>query len=179
MNYPSHMRSLIPIAIVCFSISSSQAANPPNLPMLAAKAAATVKRVIPGSDAEVQGSLAVVKKRTRRIPRQETSGRMDVPDAYGVMFIIRFQHGPYTGPPFPKAPQFDGRSESPTELVRQNRQQDAYLRLQGCLRTTAMQEFHKSNTLMLVEILFGDQADKHMLEQAYAELTRLVASELH
>ncbi len=83
-----------------------------------------------------------------------------------------------TGPPLPKIPQFNGRSESPTELVRQNRQQDAYLRLQGCLRTTGMQEFHKSDTVMLVKILFGEHTDKHMLEQAYGELTRFLASEL-
>jgi len=165
-------------AIVSLTVFSSQAANLPNLAMVAAKAAAAVKGVIPGSEAEVQGPVAVVKKRTRRIPRQETSGRMDVPDAYGVMFIIRLQHGPYTGPPLPKTPRFDGRSESPAELARQNRQQDAYLRLRGCFRTTAMQEFHTSDTVMLVEILFGEHADKHMLEQAYGELTRFVASEL-
>ena len=103
---------------------------------------------------------------------------MDVPDTYGVMFIIRLQHGPYTAPPLSTTSQFNGRSESPAELARQNRQQDSYLRLQGCLRTTAMQEFHKSDTVMLVEIIFGEHADKHMLEQAYAELTRFVASEL-
>ena len=87
---------------------------------------------------------------------------MDVPDTYGVMFIIRLQHGPYTGPPLSKTSQFNGRSESPAELARQNRQQDSYLRLQGCFRTTAMQEFHKSDTVMLVEIIFGEHADKHM-----------------
>jgi hypothetical protein len=160
------------------AIFSSQAANLPNLSMVAAKAAAAVKRVVPGSEGDVQGQLAVVKKRTRRIPRQETSGRMDVPDAYGVMFIIRLQHGPYTGPPLSKTPDFGGRSEPTAELVRQNRQQDAYLRLQGCLRTTALQEFQKSNTVMVVEILFGDHTDKRMLQQAYGELIRTVASDL-
>src|SRR5256885_8350848 len=45
-------------------------------------------------------------------------------------------------------------------LARQNRQQDSYLRLQGCFRTTAMQEFHKSDTVMLVEIIFGEQDRK-------------------
>ena len=172
------MRLVFIAAIASVTVFTSQAANPPNLAMAAAKTAAAVKRVVPGSEAEVQGQLAVVKKRTRRIPRQETSGRMDVPDAYGVMFIIRLQHGPYAGPPIRKTPDFSSRSESPTELVRQNRQQDAYLRLQGCLRTTAMQEFQKSNTVMVVEILFGDHADKRMLQQAYGELTRTVASEL-
>jgi hypothetical protein len=172
------MRLLFIPGIVCLTVFSCEAANPPNLPMVAAKAAAAVKRVIPGSEGEAQGPLAVVKKRTRRIPRQDTLGRMDVPDSYGVMFIIRLQHGPYTGPPLPKAPQFDLRSESPATLARQNRQQDAYLRLQGCIRTTTMEEFHNSKTVMLVEILFGDHADKHMLEQAYAELTRSVAAEL-
>jgi hypothetical protein len=59
-------------AIVSLTVFSSQAANLPNLAMVAAKAAAAVKGVIPGSEAEVQGPVAVVKKRTRRIPRQET-----------------------------------------------------------------------------------------------------------
>ena len=172
------MRLLLLPGIVCLTVFSCEAANPPNLPMVAAKAAAAVKRVIPGSEGEVQGPLAVVKSRIRRIPRQNTLGRMDVPNAYGVMFIIRLQHGPYTGPPLPKTPHFELRSESPATLARQNRHQDAYLRLQGCIRTTAMEEFHKSKTVMLVEILFGDQADRHMLEKAYAELTRSVAAEL-
>ena len=165
-------------AVVSLTVSSSHAANPPNRPMVAAKAAAAVKRVIPGSEGELQGSLAVVKKRTRRIPKQFTSGRMDVPDDYGIMFIIRLQHGPYSGPPVPKTPQFNVPAESPDQLARQNRQHDAYLRLQNCVRTTAMQEFKTSNTVMLVEVLFGVRADKHMLEQAYSELTRSVASEL-
>lgn len=171
------MRLVFITAITSLIIFAAQAANPPNLTMVAAKAAATVKQVVPGSEGDVHGQLAVVKKRTRRIPRQETSGRMDVPDAYGVMFIIRFQHGPYTGPPLPKTPDL-GRSESLAALVRQNRQQDAYLRSQGCLRTTAMQEFRKSNTVMIVEILFGDQVDKDMLQHAYGELVRSMASEL-
>jgi hypothetical protein len=41
-----------------------------------------------------------------------------------------------------------------------------------------MEEFHNSKTVMLVEILFGDHADKHMLEHAYAELPRSVAAAL-
>jgi hypothetical protein len=172
------MRLLIIAAIVLLTIFSSEAANTLNLAMVAAKAAAGVKRVIPGSEGEAQGTLAVVKKRTRRIPRQDTLGRMDIPDAYGVMFIIRLQYSPYTGPPLPKTPSFDVPLESPAALARQNRQHDAYLRLQGCIRTTAMREFPKSNAVMLVEILFGDHADRQTLRQAYAELTRSVAAEL-
>ena len=50
----------------------------------------------------------------------------------------------------------------------------------GSRSKTSDSEFgrRKSNTVMLVEVLFGVRADKHMLEQAYAELTRSVASEL-
>ena len=180
-------RQIVSCEVVCtfavvasLTAFSSQAANPPNLPMVTAKAAAAVKGVIPGSEAEVQGTLAVVKKRTKRIPRNDTLGRMDIPDDYGVMFIIRLLRGPYSGPPAPKTPQFNDFFKSPEQLAQFARQHphDAWLRYQGCIRTQAMQDFKTSNTVMLVEILFGARADKHMLEQGYAELTRSVASEL-
>jgi hypothetical protein len=165
-------------AVVSLTISSSHAATPPDLRMVAAKAAAAVKRVIPGSEGEVQGTLAVVKKRTRRTPRTDTSGSWDVPDDYGVMFMIRLLHGPYSGPRAAKTPQFNVTAIPAGVSTRQN-VHDWYLRRMGCVRTTATQEFKKSNTVMLVEVLFGVHVDKHILEQAYAELTQAVASELH
>jgi hypothetical protein len=179
------MRPFFIAAIVFLMILSSHAQSAPNLAIVAAKAAAAAKRAIPGSEAEAEGSLAVVKKRTTRIPRQDTLGRMDVPDDYGLIFIIRLQHAPYTGQPLPKSPNFDRPPASPLgmkrdieDTVRHGRQQDAYLRLRGCFRTATMREFPKSNTVMVVEILFGQHTDTQMLGQAYAELTRSVATEL-
>ena len=104
-------------AVVSLTISSSHAATPPDLRMVAAKAAAAVKRVIPGSEGEVQGTLAVVKKRTRRTPRTDTSGSWDVPDDYGVMFMIRLLHGPYSGPRAAKTPQFNVTAYPPASLL--------------------------------------------------------------
>jgi hypothetical protein len=87
---------------VCLTVLSCEAANPPDLPLVAAKAAAAVKRVIPRSEGEAQGPLAVVKNRTRRIRRQDTPARMDVPDAYGVMFIFGFNMDVIQARPFPE-----------------------------------------------------------------------------
>lgn len=110
---------------------------------------------------------------------------MEVPDGYGVMFIIRLENAPYKGPRFPPNPQFDRRSdmqlgkrEAIDQMMRSNRQQDAYLRQLECFRTTALHEFSKSHTVMVVEILFGVYADTKMLQQAYAELIRAASAEL-
>jgi hypothetical protein len=109
-------------AVISLTISYSDAANPPDLPMVAAKAAAAVKRVIPGSESDVQGTLAVVKWGTRRIPRNDTLGRMDMPDDYGAMFIVRLLHGPYSGSPVPKTPRFAVAAKSPEQLAQFARQ---------------------------------------------------------
>src|SRR5438128_10783147 len=104
----SYMRLLFIPGIVCLTVFSSQAANPPNLAMAAAKAAAAIKAAIPGSEGAVQGLLAVVKKRTHQAPNFESHGgivlegnprTVETPDAYGVLFVVQFQHGPYKGPP--------------------------------------------------------------------------------
>jgi hypothetical protein len=181
------VRLLFIPAIVSLTVFSSQAANPPNLVMVAAKAAAIVKAAIPGSEAAVEGLVAVVKKRTAHILVEGApKGKMDVPDAYGVMFIIRFQHGHYTGPPLPKTPQFNRSSDlddlafkrDVEDAERHNRTADAFFRRAGCFHTTTVQEFPKSNASMIVNIVFGQYIDTRLLQQAYSELTRFAASEL-
>ena len=164
-------------AIMSFALCSSQAANPPNLAMAAAKAAAAIKAAIPGSEGAVQGLLAVVKKRTHQAPNFESYGgivlegnprTVETPDAYGVLFVVQFQHGPYKGPPRAKAPEFNPQRAQRVRSV-----------LRGCLRTTTVQEFPKSNASMVVDVLFGEDIDTHILQQAYAALMQSVGSELH
>jgi hypothetical protein len=171
--------------IVWLTPHFSEAATGTNLSMVVAKGAAAVKRCIPDSEAEAQGNTAVVKKRTSLVPRQETTGRMEVPDGYGMMFIIRLEPTPYKGSRYPTNPQFDRRADMQMgkradidHMMQSNRRQDAYLRQLECFRTTAMHEFSKSNSVMVVEILFGVYADTKVLQQAYAELIRTTAAEL-
>jgi hypothetical protein len=157
--------------------SSSQAANPPNLAMVAAKATAAVKAAIPGSEGAVQGLVGVVKKRTHPAPNFESHGggivlegnprTVETPDGYGVLFVIQLQHGSYKGPPRPKTPEFNPQRAQKIRSV-----------LRGCLRATTEQEFSKSNASMVVDILFGQYIDTHVLQQAYASLIRSVTSEL-
>jgi hypothetical protein len=165
------MRSLLIPAIVGLTLYPSQAANPPNLAMLAAKSAAIVKAAIPGSEGAVQGPLAVVKKRTKFVPRRDTSGKLEVPDDYGAMFIIEFHRAPYTPkgvPVISKTPQFaTWRATNPPPYLPR-----------VPLRTVTVQKFTKSDTVMVVDILFGQSADTHVLERAYTELMRFVQSEL-
>jgi hypothetical protein len=167
------MRSLLIAAIACLAICFSQAANPPDLHILAAKAAATVKRAIPGSDGAVQGNGAVVKRHTHWADNIDRRGteiipgqgiRIDIPINKGVIFIIRLQQGPYKGPALSKTPHLDPRT--------------ARKFIYGTFRSTTLQEFPKSDTIMVVDVWFSSDMDTHMLQQAYAELTRFVASEL-
>jgi hypothetical protein len=98
----------VPFIAATIFLTFSQAADTPNLAMVAAKAAATVKAAIPGSEGAVNGLVAVVKKSTMRpLVEGAPKGRIEVPDTYGLMFIIGLQHGRYTGPPLPKSPKFD------------------------------------------------------------------------
>jgi hypothetical protein len=160
-------------------------AAPANLRVIAASAAAVVRRVIPASQAEVQDRTGVVKMRTRLVPRQDTPGRMEVPDSYGAMFIIRVEPGPYKGPRLSNTPRFEDASGSPVttklhtaKMVGAHQQQDAYLRLLGCFRTATMQEFRNRSVVMIVEILYGSYTDRPMLRRAYAELTSFMATEV-
>jgi hypothetical protein len=171
------MRLSLIATIVLLTIFSSQAANPPNLAMIAAKAAATVKAAIPGSEGAVQDLVAVVKKRTYPAPNFESHGgivlagnprRVETPDGYGVLFVIQFQHGPYKGPPRPKTPEFNPQHAQHVTSV-----------LRSCLHTTTVQGFPKSDASMVVEILFGQYIDTHVLQQAYGALIRFVENELH
>jgi hypothetical protein len=170
------MRATFLFVAVAGLALSSQAADKRDLALLAAKAAAAVKRVIPGSQAEVQGSTALVKKRTALAPNMQMQGshvmqgspdRIELPDAYGVMFVIRFQPAPYSGPPLARTPVFDRQRAKAEKLFR-----GAYY------RTAVIQEFPKSNTAMIVDVMFGEYTDTQMLQQAYAELTRFAESEL-
>jgi hypothetical protein len=170
------MRSTFLFVAVAGLALSSQAADQRDLALLAAKAAAAVKRVIPGSQAEVQGSTALVKKRTALAPNMQMQGshvmqgspdRIELPDAYGVMFVIRFQPAPYTGPALAKTPIFD-RQRAKTEK----------LFMGAYYRTAVIQQFPKSNMVIIVDVLFGEYTDTQMLQKAYDELTRFVAAEL-
>ena len=162
--------------IVSLAACSSQAANPPNLAMVAAKATAAVKAVIPGSEGAVQGLVGVVKKRTYPAPNFENHGgiilagnprKVETPDGYGVLFVIQLQHGSYKGPTRPKMPEFNPQRAQHIRSV-----------LRGCLRATSVQEFPKANASMIVDVLFGEYVETHVLQQAYAALIRSVTSQL-
>jgi hypothetical protein len=181
------MRSVLIAAIVSLAFFSFQAANPSNLAMVAAKAAAAVRAAIPGSEGAVNGPVAVVKKSTwHPLVAGAPKGRMEVPDTNGVMFIIRLQHGHYAGSPLPKTPKFDhpcalddlAFKRDIEDAERHNRTTDAFYRRAGCFHTTAVQEFPKSNASMVVDIVFGQHMNTRVLQQAYVSLTRFVENEL-
>jgi hypothetical protein len=160
---------LVGVACTCAQAKS------PDMRMLTAQAAATVKQLIPGSEAEMQGSTGVVKKGTHIAPDIELHGgiatktgrRTELPDSYGVLFIIRLHTGPHQGSPLPKAPQFDPHRAQPVKFF-----------LRGCFRTTTVQEYSQSNTNVVVDILFGEYTDTAMLQGAYRALSQFLAAQL-
>src|SRR5882724_3304266 len=183
----NNMRFPFIAAIFSLAVCSSPAANSPNLAMVAAKAAATVKAAIPSSEGAADGLVAVVKKSTMRpLVQGAPKGRIEVPDTNGVMFVTRLQHGHYTGPALPKTPKFDhpsamddlARKRDVEDAERHNRTTDAFYRRAGCFHTTTVQEFPKSNASMVIDVVFGEHMDTRVLQQAYAALTRFVGSEL-
>jgi hypothetical protein len=141
-----------------------------DLTLFVAKAAATVKTAIPGSQAEIQGTTALVKKRTALAPNMHMEGshvmpgspqRVEIPDAYGVMFVIQAEPYGKTQPVVRKNPVFDRQRAKAEKMF-----------MGGYYRTSAVQPFPKANAVLRVEILYGEYTDMQILERAYAELTR-------
>jgi hypothetical protein len=171
----------VPIVVLAVSglALSMQAAEKHDLPLFAAKVAAAVKAAIPGSEAQVQGTIALVKKGTVPQKPGATAGRSgakqpEMPSANGVMFLITVERywtkQPFAAgsvaaqlPKLPKTPAFD--------------HQHAKL-LGGYYHTNGVQVFEKSNVVLLVDVMFGQKIDTATLQRAYAELTRVATSEL-
>jgi hypothetical protein len=170
------------VALCGFAINGA-AGGKGDLPSFVAKAADALKAAIPGSQTEVEGTMALVKKDT--VPAPNTPGQSprpsqspghaaEIPSANGVIFVIDAERywttQPFAGrgvsvqkPKAPKTPAFD--------------HQHAKL-LGGYYHTNGVQLYEKSNVVLLVDVLFGQRADTAMLQRAYAELTRVAASEL-
>jgi hypothetical protein len=181
------MRAPVLSAAVCVVAVALHAADKRDLALFVPKAAAAIKAAIPGSEAEVQGRTALVKKRTTRASSRQApapdltedpSRRTEVPMADGVMFLISFErywptqpfagHGVRVKPPvLPKTPLFDRQRLKPANSS-----------VARYYRTSSVQVFPDSDAVVRAEIIFGERTDTQMLEHAYAELTRFVASEL-
>ena len=144
--------------------------------MVVARAAAAVRQVIPKSQAEVQGNTALVKVRAKSVPNIEMHGgnavqghpaNIDLPDGYGVMFVIRLEPAPYSGPTLPKDPQLNTRTAK--------RERHG---LFECFRTTTRRDFSDARSVLIVDVLFGQYVDAQVLQRAYAEAIRVVTAEL-
>ena len=169
------------LVAVAMTLLTAQAAEKRHLALFVAQAAAAVKDALPGSEAEIQGTMAVVHKNTaaalksQGAPAAVRGGK--TPEALaadGAVFIISVQRCwarqpmdsgtlAVKGPMSPKTPVFD---PARAKLVR------------GTYHTTGVQVFEYSNVVLLVDIWFGARADTAALQRAYAALTQFAASEL-
>lgn len=163
------------------TLLTAQAAEKLHLPLFVAKAAATVKDVLPGAEAKIKGTIAVVKKNTvaggksQSAPAAKTGGKTAEPlAADGAVFIIRVErywsrqpmssgHVAVKGPVLPTTPVFD---PSHVKLF------------MGAYHTRGVQVFEKANVALLVDITFGPRADTAMLQRAYTALTQFATTEL-
>jgi hypothetical protein len=160
---------------------TGQAAEKLHLPLFVAKAAAAVKDAMPGGEAAIQGTVAVVKKNTvagakrQGAPAAMTRGKTAEPlAADGAVFIIRVErywarqpvssgNVAVKGPVLPATPVFD----------------PGHVKLfMGAYRTRGVQVFENANIVLLVDISFGPRADTAMLQRAYAALTQFATTEL-
>lgn len=163
------------------ALQSAGAVEKRDLPLFTAKAAAEVKAAIPGAKAEIQGTIAVVKKNTVPGPKSSsmsaagTTGKTaEIPAANGCIIAIivdrywakqRFgATGPAVkAPAMPKTPVFD---RAKARLV------------SGSYHTTGVQVFENSNVVITIDIWFGQSMDTPTLEAAYGALTQFAAGEL-
>jgi len=163
------------------TLLTAQAAEKLHLSLFVAKAAAAVKDAMPGAEAEIQGTIAVVKKNTvagaksQSAPATVTGSKTaEALAADGAVFIIRLERywarQPMSsggiaakGPVLPRTPAFD---PGHAKLFR------------GAYHTNGVQTFEKANVVLLVDISFGARADPAMLQRAYAALTQFATTEL-
>ena len=163
------------------TLLTAQAAEKLHLPLFVAKAAAALKDALPGADAEIQGTIAVVKKNTAAGTKSHsaaaamTGGKTAealAPD--GAVFIISVERywarQPMSsggiavkGPISPATPIFD---PSHVKLF------------MGAYHTRGVQIFENANVVLLADITFGPRADTAMLQRAYAALTQFATNEL-
>jgi hypothetical protein len=174
------MRACLLVA-VAMTLLTAQAGQKRQLPLFVAQAAAAVKDALPGSEAKIQGTIAVVKKnavvgaKSQGAPAAATGGKTaESLAADGAVFIIRAERcwakQPISSgsmavkaPVLPKTPVFD---PAHAKLVR------------GAYHTTGVQVFEPANVVLLVDIWFGARADTAALERAYAALTQFATTEL-
>jgi hypothetical protein len=174
------MRAWLLVA-VAMTLLTAQAAEKRHLALFVAQAAATVKDAMPGAEAEIQGTIAVVKKnsvagaKSQSVPVTVRGGK--TPQALaadGAVFIISVRRCwarqpmdsgtlAVKGPMSQKTPVFD---PARAKLVR------------GAYHTTGVQVYEYSNVVLVVDIWFGTRADTAMLQRAYAALTQFATSEL-
>ncbi|MFL6528603.1 MAG: hypothetical protein ACJ8IQ_10935 [Chthoniobacterales bacterium] len=166
-------RALLIVGIALLSTAVSAIAEP-NLAVIAAKTAAAIKQTIPGSEAEMQGTTSVVKKRTFVAPdltvqgghAMDTGKRSELPDGYGIMVVVKlFHHGQYSGAALPSTPDFNPRQARKIRML-----------LRGCSRTTTLQHYAEASAV--IDVLFGDYVDQKLLERAYLAGTRTLRAEL-
>jgi hypothetical protein len=169
------MRAGLLVAVVMMLLSA-QAAEKLHLPLFVAKAAAAVKDALPGSDAAIQGTIAVVKKNAVAGAKSQsaTGAKAEALAADGAVFIISVKRYwarqpmagggiAFKGPISPATPVFD---LAHVKLV------------SGVYHTRGVQIFENANLVLVVDITFGPRADTAMLQRAYAALTQFATTEL-
>jgi hypothetical protein len=166
---------------VALTLFSAQAAENLHLTLFVAKAAAAVPDAMPGAEAAIQGTIAVVKKNTvagaksLSAPSTVTGSKTaEALAADGAVFIIRVERYwarqpmrsgaiAFKAPALPRTPVFD---PAHAKLV------------SGAYHTIGVQIFEKANVVLFVDISFGARADTAMLQRAYAALTQFATTEL-
>ena len=160
------------------TLLTAQAGEKLHLPLFVAQASAAVKNALPGSDAAIQGTIAVVKKNTvagaksRGAPVTKTTETLA---ADGAVFIISVQRYwarqpmagggiAFKGPISPATPIFD---PGHAKLV------------SGVYHTRGVQIYENANLVLVVDISFGPRADTAVLQRAYAALTEFATTELN
>jgi len=173
------MRGWLVLTVVMM-LFTGQAAEKLHLPLFVAKAAAAVKDAMPGAEAAIQGTVAVVKKnsvagaKSRNAPHTAGGRTAEPLAADGAVFIIRVErywarqpissgNVAVKGPVSPTTPVFD----------------PGHVKLfMGAYHTRGVQVFQNANIVLLVDISFGPRADTAMLQRAYTALTQFATNEL-
>ncbi len=165
---------------VVMMLLTGHAAEKLHLPLLVAKAAAAVKDAMPGAEAAIQGTVAVVKKNTvaeaksRNAPPTAGGKTAEPLAADGAVFIIRVErywarqpmssgNVAVKGPVLATTPIFD----------------PGHVKLfMGAYHTRGVQVFQNANIVLLADISFGPRADTAVLQRAYAALMQFATNEL-
>ncbi|MFN2542404.1 MAG: hypothetical protein ABR514_09600 [Chthoniobacterales bacterium] len=162
------------------TLLTAQAAEKLHLPLFTAQAAAAVKDAMPGAEAQIQGTIAVVKMNSVAGAKNKSapsahSKAAETLATDGAVFIIRVERY------WARQPMRSGAIALKAPAVARTPLFDpAHVKLVwGAYHTSGVQVFEKANLVLFVDISFGERADTAMLQRAYAALTQFATTKLN